>query len=192
MRRFNFTSYITPRDPKRQRTEHYGKIRTEETTPHVIALEYLAGFPDAVLLNVEGRIDSDSLSQNKLQLTYSFESPFPGTAVVEMQEVEEAATHPLTQAGFIAWAEDRVSVEPTVDGKPNSVELELARVLHERMVEAMYDEKSSDLRVWLSDILWSGQRGYAELPRAELLSQLQADFIDGADESIETVEDALE
>ncbi|WP_428308012.1 hypothetical protein [Lacipirellula sp.] len=192
MRRFNYTSYVTPNDPKRQRTEHYDKIRTEETTPHTIARAYLANLPDAVLLNVEGRIDSADLSQNRLQLTHSFESPFPGTAVVEMQEVEEAATHPLTQAGFIAWAEDRVSAEPTVDGKPNSVELELAGVLHERLSEGLYEEKTRDLQAWLSDILWSGHKGYSEMSREELLDQLQIEYIDDAEESFETVEDALE
>lgn len=34
-----------------------------------------------------------------------------------------------------------MKAEPTLDGKPNSVELELARVLHERMMDALYDEK---------------------------------------------------
>jgi hypothetical protein len=58
------------------------------------------------------------------------------------------------------------------------------------MAEAMYDEKSSELRAWLSDILWFGQQGYAESPREELLSQMQSDFLDDAEESIETVEDS--
>lgn len=192
MRRFNYTSYVTPNDPKRQRTERYGKFRTEATHPHDVAAEFLADLHDATLFNVEGHIDCDDLSQNKLQFTFTFVEPYPSSVLVEMQEVEEGTLHPLSQEGFVAWAEDRVKAEPVVDGKPNSVELELARILHQRMAEAMYDEKSSELRAWLSDILWAGQQGYAELPREELLSQLQADFIDAAEESVETVEDALE
>lgn len=192
MRRFNFTRYVTPNDPKRQRTEQYGKIRTEATTPHAIAQEYLADLHDAVLLNVEGRIDSDVLSQNKLQFVFTYDVPYPCSVLVEMQEVGEGPIHPLTREGFVAWAEDRVQAEPVVDGKPNSVELELAGVLHQRQVEGLYDEKANDLRAWLSDLLWSGQRGYVELSREELLHQLQADFIDDADDSINTVEDALE
>ncbi|BBO31100.1 hypothetical protein [Lacipirellula parvula] len=192
MRRFNYTSYLAPNDPKRQRKELYGKFRTAAASPHDVAKEFLATLHDAVLLNVEGRIDSEVLSKNKLRLTYSFESPFSGTALVEMQEVEEAATHPLTQEGFIAWAEDRVEAEPVVDGKPNSVELELAGVLHERLVERLYEEKARDLQAWLSDILWSGHRGYSEMPREELLNQLQIEFIEDAEESFDTVEDALE
>ena len=192
MRRFNYARYVTPNDPKRQRTEQYGKIRTEATTPHAIAKEYLADLHDAVLLNVEGSIDSDVLSKNKLQFIFTYDVPYPSSVLVEMQEVEEGLTHPLTQEGFVAWAEDRVKAEPVVDGKPNSVELELAGVLHQRMVEVMHDEKTSDLAAWLSDLLWSGQRGYVELSREELLHQLQADFIDDADDSIDTVEDALE
>ena len=192
MRRFNFTRYVTPSDPKRQRTEQYGKIRTEATSPHAIAQEYLADLHDAVLLNVEGRIDSDVLSQNQLQFVFTYDVPYPSSVLVEMQEVEEGLTHPLTQEGFVAWAEERVKEEPVVAGKPNSVELELAGVLHQRLVEAMYDEKVSDLAAWLSDLLWSGQRGYVEWSREELLHQLQADFIDDADDSIDTVEDALE
>lgn len=192
MRRFNFTRYVTPNDPKRQRTEQYGMIRTEETTPQAIAQEYLADLHDAVLLNVEGRIDSEDLSQNNLQFLFTYDVPYPSSVLVEMQEVGEGLIHPLTQEGFVAWAEDRVKAEPMVDGKPNSVELELAGVLHQRMVEAVHDEKTSDLTAWLSDILWSGQRGYVELSREELLHQVQADYIDDADDSIDTVEDALE
>ena len=192
LRRFDYISFVTPNDPKRQRTELHGKFRTEAANPHDVAAEFLADLHDATLLNVEGNIDSDDLSHNKLQFTFTFVEPYPSSVLVEMQEVEEGTLHPLTQDGFVAWAEDRVKAEPIVDGKPNSVELELARILHQRMAEAMYDEKSSELRAWLSDILWSGQQGYAELPREELLSQLQADFIEDADESIETVEDALE
>ena len=192
MRRFNYTRYVTPNDPKRQRTEQYGKIRTEAATPHVIAREYIADLDDAVLLNVEGRIDSEDLSQNKLQFVFTYDVPYPGSVLVEMQEVGEGPIHPLTQEGFVAWAEDRVKAEPIVDGQPNSVELELAGVLHQRMVEAMHDEKTSDMAAWLSDLLWSGQRGYVELSREELLHQLEADFIDDADDSIDTVEDALE
>ena len=192
MRRFNFTRYVTPNDPKRQRTEQYGKIRTEAATPHAIAREYLAELHDAVLLSVEGRMDSEDLSQNKVQFVFTYDVPYPSSVLVEMQEVGEGLIHPLTQEGFVAWAEDRVKADPMVDGKPNSVELELAGVLHQRLMEAMYDEKTSNLAAWLSDILWSGQRGYVELSREELLHQLQADYIDGADDSIDAVEDALD
>lgn len=192
MRRFNCISYVTPDDPKRQRTECYGKFRTEATNPHDVAAEFLADLDDATLLNVEGKINSDDLSQNKIQFTFTFIEPYPSKVLVEMQEVEEGTLHPLSQEGFITWAEDRVRAEPIVDGKPNSVELELAGFLHQRIVEGMYDEKANDLRVWLSDILWSGQRGYGEMSREELLHQLQVEFIDHACESFDTVEDALE
>lgn len=83
MRRFNFISYVTPNDPKRQRTEGYGKIRTEAMTTHEIAREFLADLYDATLLNVAGRIDADVLSQNKLQFTYAFIEPYPSSALVE-------------------------------------------------------------------------------------------------------------
>jgi hypothetical protein len=192
LRRFNYTSYVTPDDPKRQRTELYGKFRTEATNPHDVAAGFLADLHDATLLNVEGKIDSSNLSKNKVKFTFTFIEPYPSSVLVEMQEVAEEPVHPLTQEGFVAWAEDRVKAEPIVAGKPNSVELELAGVLHQRMVEGMYDEKTSDLRVWLSELLWSGQRGYGEMSREELLQQLQVDFIDDACDSFETVEDALE
>ena len=65
-------------------------------------------------------------------------------------------------------------------------------MLHQRLVEGMYEEKANDLRVWLSELLWSGQRGYGEMSREELLQQLQVDFIDDACDSFDTVEDALE
>ena len=192
MRRFNYTSYVTPDDPKRQRTELYGKFRTEATNPHDVAAGFLADLYDATLLNVEGKIDCEVLSQNKIQFTFTFIEPYPSSVLVEMQEVEEGTLHLLTQEGFVAWAEDRVKAEPIVDGKSNSVELELAGVLHQRMVEGMYEEKANDLRVWLSELLWSGQRGYGEMSREELLHRLQVDFIDNACESFDTVEDALE
>jgi hypothetical protein len=192
MRRFNCTSYVTPDDPKRQRTEHYGKFRTEAQTPHEVAQGFLADLDDATLLNVEGSIDSKNLQQNKLRLTFSFLEPYSCTTLVEMQEVEEGPVHPLTPEGFVAWAEDRVRAEPTVEGKPNSVELELAHVLHQLEAEDLHNESSRDLRVWLADILWSGHRGYSEMSREELLAQLQVEFIDDAEESFDTVEDALE
>ncbi len=192
MRRFNYTSYVTPNDPKRQRTELYGKFRTEATTPHDVAAGFLADLHDATLLNVDGKVDSSDLSQNKLRFTFTFIEPYPSSVLVEMQEVAEGTIHPLTQEGFVAWAEDRVKAEPIVDGKSNSVELELAGVLHQRMVEGMYEEKANDLRIWLSELLWSGQRGYGEMSREELLQQLQVDFIDHASESFDTIEDALE
>ncbi|BBO34442.1 hypothetical protein [Lacipirellula parvula] len=192
MRRFNCTTHLTPDDPKRQRSELYGKFRTDATSPHEVATGFLATLHDGVLLSVDGRIDSQDLKQNKLRLTYSFGLPFPGTALVEMQEIEEKLTHPLTQEGFVAWAEDRVVAEPTVEGKPNSVELELAGILHERLVEGMCEEKTRDLQAWLGDILWSGHRGYSEMSREELLAQLQIEYIDDAEEAFDTVEDALE
>jgi hypothetical protein len=192
LRRFDYTSFVTPDDPKRQRTELYGKIRTEATNPHDVAAEFLADLHDAILLNVEGSIDSDDLSQNKLQFTFTFEEPYPSSVLVEMQEVEEGTLHPLTQDGFVAWAEDRVKAEPIVDGKPNSVELELARVLHQFEAEDLHNESSGELRAWLADILWIGQQGYSEMSRDELLDRLQSDFIDQVVESFETIEDALE
>ncbi|WP_428307965.1 hypothetical protein [Lacipirellula sp.] len=191
-RRFNYTRYASPNDAKLQRTEQYGKIRTDAATPHAIAREYLADLHDAVLLNIQGRIDSKDLSQNKLQFVFTYDVPYPSSVLVEMQEVEEGLTHPLTQEGFVAWAEDRVVAEPTIEGKPNSVELELAGVLHERLVEGMYKEKARDLQAWLGDILWSGHRGYSEMSREELLAQLQIEYIDDAEEAFDTVEDALE
>lgn len=192
MRRFNFISYVTPNDPKRQRTEQYGKIRTEATTPHAIAQEYLAVLNDATLLNVDGHIDSEDLPQNKLEFTYTFIEPYPSSVLVEMQEVEEEATHPLTQEGFVAWAEDRVKANPIVDGKPNSVELELAGVLHQLEVDDLQNESAGDLRAWLSTLLWIGQKGLSEMTREQLLHLLQIDFIDHASESYDTIEDALE
>ena len=192
MRRFNYTRYVTPNDPKRQRTEQYGRIRTEVTTPHDIAREYLADLHDAVLLNVEGRIDSEDLSQNKLQFVFTYDVPYPSSVLVEMQEVEEGCLHPLTQEGFIAWAEERVNEAPIVAGKPNSVELELAGVLHQNEVDDLQEEDAGDLRAWLSDLLWIGRKGYSEMSRQELLHQLEVDFIDHASESYDTIEDALE
>jgi len=192
MRRFNYTSYVTPDDPKRQRTELYGKFRTEATNPHDVAAGFLADLHDATLLNVDGKIDSKVLSQNKLSFTFTFIEPYPSSVLVEMQEVEEGTLHPLSQEGFVAWAEDRVKVEPVIDGKSNSVELDLAGVLHQFEVDDLHNESSSDLRVWLADILWSGKRGYGEMSREELLHHLQVDFIDHASESYDTIEDALE
>lgn len=104
MRGFNFTSYVTPDDPKRQRTESYGKIRTEATTPDAIARDLLVDLPDATLLSVDGGVDGKNPSQNKLQLAYAFVEPCLSSVLVEMQEVEEEAVHPLSQEGFIAWA----------------------------------------------------------------------------------------
>jgi hypothetical protein len=192
LRRFNYTSYVTPDDPKRQRTELYGKFRTEASNPNDVAAEFLADLHDATLLNVEGDIGSDVLSQNKVRFTFTFIEPFPSSVLVEMQEVEEGPIHPLSREGFVAWAEERVTAEPVAEGKPNSVELELAGVLHQFEVDDLHNESSSDLRVWLAEILWSGKRGYSEMSREELLHHLQVDFIDHASESYDTVEDALE
>lgn len=75
MRRFNYARYVSPSDPKRQQTEQYGKIRTEATTPHAMAQEYLADLHDAVLLNVEGNIELEILSQNKLQFLFTYDVP---------------------------------------------------------------------------------------------------------------------
>lgn len=61
--------------------------------------------------------------------------------------------HPLTLDGFVAWAQDRVKAAPIVEGKSNSVELELAHVLHQFEAEDLHNESSSDLRAWLADIL---------------------------------------
>jgi hypothetical protein len=192
MRRFNYISYITPADPKRQRSERYGKVRTKADAPQEIAVEFLAEIEDTVLQNIDGRIDSEDLSQNTFRFEFTFVEPYPGSVLVEMQEVEEGATHPLTKEGFIAWAEHRVESEPMVGGKSNSVELELAGFLHQRLVDGMHEEKARDLQAWLSDILWSGKQGYSEMSRDELLQHLQTDVIDDACESIETIEDALE
>jgi len=192
LRRFNYASYVTPNDPKRQRTELYGKFRTEATNPHDVAAEFLADLHDATLLNVDGKIDSKVLPKNKLSFTFTFIEPYPSSVLVEMQEVVEGTLHPLTQEGFLAWAEDRVKAEPVVDGKPNSVELELAGVLHQLEVDELQGESSGDLRAWLADIFWSGRQGYAEMSRDELLDRLQSDFIDQVVESFETIEDALE
>jgi len=81
---------------------------------------------------------------------------------------------------------------PMVDGNPNSVELELATLLHGFETEELLEESAGDLRVWLGEILWSGKKGYSQMRREELLSRLQADFIDHGVESFDTVEDALE
>jgi hypothetical protein len=192
LRRFDYTSFVTPNDPKRQRTELYGKFRTEAANPHDAAAEFLADLHDATLINVDGRIDSDDVSQNRFQFTFTFVEPYPSSVLVELHEVEEGTLHPLSQEGFVAWAEDRVKSEPIVDGEPNSVELELAHVLHQFEAEDLHNESSGDLRAWLADILWIGQQGYSEMSREELLHQLQVDFIDHASESFDTVEDALE
>lgn len=192
MRRFNYTSYVTPDDPKRQRTELYGKYRTEAKSLQEVAEGFLADLDDATLLNVEGSIDSQDLAQNTLRFTFSFIEPYPCTTLVEMQEVSEGPLHELTQEGFVAWAEDRVRSEPAVDGKPNTVEWELAQVLHRLHTDQLQEEKASDLRAWMSDVLWSGQKGYAEMSRAELLQELQSELIDLAGDSFDTIEDAVE
>ena len=65
-------------------------------------MEFLVDLYDATLLNVEGKMDCDMLSQNKVRFTFTFIEPYPSSVLVEMQEVEEGPIHPLTQDGFIA------------------------------------------------------------------------------------------
>ena len=127
----------TPTDRALRQVPHGG-----DQSPRRRGQEFLADLHDATLLNVEGqhRLQT-TCRRTKSSSPSRSSSPIPARYWSRCRKWRRGMLHPLTQEGFVAWAEDRVKAEPIVDGKPNSVELELAGVLHQRMVEAMYDEK---------------------------------------------------
>lgn len=182
---------FTPDDPKELRRHTQGKFRTDAPTLRAVAEAFIGDDQNSL----EGAADaplSEDLGQNFLQFKYHSFSPCPCEVHVEMQQVGEGPTHPLTPEGFVAWAERRVRDNPVFEGSTNTVELELAGALHQVMVERLQDFKSAELRDWLADILWVGHQGLTEKPSEELLREIEAEIIDLADDEFDTVEDAME
>ncbi|MBA3485167.1 MAG: hypothetical protein H0T51_25500 [Pirellulales bacterium] len=188
MRRFDYHSYITPDDPKELRRQHEGKFRTEAVTLTGVA-EVFAGDDRDTIRGVQYEPLADSPFLHRLRFKYRSAS---SDVYVEMQEVAEATTHPLTREGFVAWAENRVRSNPVFEGSPNTVELELAGALYQVQVERLHDLSASELRAWLADTLWIGQPALIEKCLEELLREIEAEIIELADDEFDTVEDALE
>ena len=125
MRRFDYYSYLTPDDPKQLRQHTQGKFRTAAATFRGVA-EAFAGEDRDSVSGVLNSPLADDPERNQLSFTYRSASPCPCEVYVEMEQVIEGPTHPLTTEGFDAWAQDRVKHHPVFEGKRNTVELELA------------------------------------------------------------------
>lgn len=192
MRRFDYRSYLTPDDPKKLRQHGEGKSRTDAATFRAVAEAFVGDDRDSIEGAKLDRKLSKQPARNKFQFKYRSASPYPCEVYVEMEQVVEASTHPLTSEGFVAWAEDRVKSNPLFEGSPNTVELELAGALHALQIERLHDYKESELRAWLADALWIGQPGLVDKSREDLLREIEEEISDLADEEWTTVEDALE
>jgi hypothetical protein len=190
MRRFDYTAYVTPDDPKQRRQQNEGKFRTDASTPLDVAQTFV-GDDQHSIEGVTAKKFAQGPAKNKFEFKYRSLDPYPCQVFVEMHEVAEDPTHPLTREGFVAWAEAQVAKNPVVDGKPNTVELELAGVLHSRQVQQLYEQDGSDLREWLADILMDGRTGYAEMTREELLHEIDDDIVQSAGEGDVMVEDVI-
>lgn len=192
MRRFDYVSYITPDDPKKLRLQSQGKFRTAAAaTFREVAEAFVGGDRDAIEGNLDKKLSTQA-ARNEFQFKYRSASPYPCQVHIEMQEVAEGPTHPLSREGFVAWAEDRVNERPLFEGRPNTIELELAGALHQVQSDRLAGFKEHELRAWLADLLWGGRRGLVEYPRDELLHEIEAEIIETADDEWTTVEDALE
>ncbi len=188
MRRFDFHCYVTPDDPKELRRQHEGKFRTDAVTLSGVA-EAFAGNDRDTIRGVQYEPLENSPALHRLRFQYRSAS---SDVYVEMLEVAEGPTHPLTREGFVGWAEARVRENPVCEGSTNTVELELAGALHQVQVERLHDLSASELRAWLADALWIGQPALIEKCLEELLREIEAEIIDLADDEFDTVEDALE
>ncbi len=188
MHRFDFDSYVTPHDPKELRRQQQGKFRTDAATLRGVAEAFAGEDRGAISEEPDEPLSADA-SRNQLQFSYRTDVC---EVYVEMHEVKEGPTHPLTRDGFTAWAEARVRENPVCEGSTNTVELELAGALHRVQAERLHDLSAAELRSWLADALWIGQPALIEKCLEELLREIEAEIIDLADDEFDTVEDALE
>ena len=93
-------------------------VNNRATLPRVASQNpqaWLAGSPYPELDAVPDKALSKQPSRNKLKFEYHSEGITPGRVYVEMHEVDESGTHPLTKEGIAAWAEERVQAKPTLD-----------------------------------------------------------------------------
>ena len=89
------------------------------------------------------------------------------------------ANTPITDDAMIKWAEEKVRLHPMKDGQPNSVERELASIMHQHAVECMCDYSPRELRAELSDLLLTGTTGYANMTRDQLLQAIKDELVKG-------------
>jgi uncharacterized protein with von Willebrand factor type A (vWA) domain len=187
LRRFDYVMHISPADIKQPRRKSEGKIRTNAATIRGVAADLLGQDHPAVPHLPESPLH-DEVAENRI--AFDFSTPELGSVHVEMQEVAEGPVHPVTKDGFVAWAERQVRENPEVNGKPNTVEQELAAGLHQVQLERLYDHKASELLYLLSDMLLDGCRGYSQMTREELLQEIDQEIIQNLDEEDDlTVED---
>jgi hypothetical protein len=186
LRRFDYVMHLSPADIKQQRQKTEGKVGTDATTIRGVAAA-LVGQDHPTVQQLSDEPLADDAAANRFEFDYSTPE---GNVHVEMHQVAEGEVHPLTKEGVVAWAERQVRENPEVDGKPNTVEQELAAALHQVQMERLYDYKASELRYLLSDLLLDGHRGYLQMTREELLAEIERDIIQlhDADDQL-TVED---
>jgi hypothetical protein len=191
MRRFDYVSYVTPDDPKQPRQRNVGKVRTDAKTYREVAAA-LVGDNELALASIPDRQLFRQVAKNRFEFGYATSEPHPCQVHVEMRQVAEGTVHPLTGEGFVTWAARQVKKHPRIGGRPNTIERELAAVLHQRQCNLLYEQDASDLREWLADILMDGRTGYAQMTREELLQEIDEDILQSADQECTVVEDVVE
>ena len=189
MAKFSVSETYTPDDRKSPRNTENSEFHTDSKDPVEIAKaamgcfghdDFFEEFEAEVKDQLKDQKWSDDPDENGFEFSFYTND---GEYAYDISQLPVGSETPITDENFVAWAENRVALNPTYEDsvwdsekcqyvpvtKTNTVERELALVIHEHANEMLCDYKASELREHLSDLMWNGTKGYGEMTREALL-----------------------